>query len=252
MSILDSFDDRTEALISPSDFAPPIPGFPAVAVVCFTEREREIFLSEYPAEPITQMLSGDVVTVYQTQYRDQPIAFYRSQVGGAATAALMDAMIAKGCKRFVFFGACGALDAAIAPHQLIVPTAAYRDEGASYHYAPASDWMEVKTADRLCALLEGLHVPYLRSKVWTTDAIFRETRGVAERRKQAGCLTVEMECASLMAASQFRGIEAYQFLHAADCLDGASWDARTLGSMPDGARSRILRVAMEVGARLAD
>jgi uridine phosphorylase len=160
-------------------------------------------------------------------------------------------MIAKGCKRFLFFGSCGVLDAAIPPHGLIVPTAAYRDEGTSYHYAPAADWVEVPTADRLCALLDGLHVSYQRGKAWTTDAIYRETRGVAEQRRQAGCLAVDMECASLMAVSQFRGVEAYQFLHAADCLDAASWDARTLGHMPDEARSRILRVAMEVGAKLS-
>ncbi|MDR0896493.1 MAG: nucleoside phosphorylase [Oscillospiraceae bacterium] len=251
MSIVDTFDDRTEALISPSDFTQPIPGFPAVAVVSYSDLERAMFLSEYPAEPIAQMLPGESATVYQTQYRDQPIAFYRSPMGGGASAALMEEMIVMGCKRFVFFGACGALDAAVAPHQLIVPTAAYRDEGTSYHYAPASDWIEVKTADRLSALLEGLHVPHLRGKVWTTDAIYRETRGVAQRRKQAGCLAVDLECASLMAVSQFRGVEAYQFLHAEDCLDGESWDARTLGRMPDDERSQILRVAMEVAAKLA-
>ena len=29
----------------------------------------------------------------------------------------------------------------------MVPTDAYRDEGTSYHYAPASDYIEIKNAD---------------------------------------------------------------------------------------------------------
>jgi uridine phosphorylase len=251
MSLLDTFDDRTEAMLSPADFTTPIPGFPAVAVVCFNHGIEAAFLSEYAAAPMSEIHMGQVFPIYHALYRQRHLAFYLSPVGGAASAALMEQMIVKGCKRFLYFGSCGVLDAAVPPHHLIVPTAAYRDEGTSYHYAPAADWVEVETAERLCGLLEALHVPYLRGKTWTTDAIYRETRGVAERRRQAGCLAVDMECASLMAVSQFRGVKAYQFLHAADCLDEESWDARTLGNMPDEAKSQILRVAMEVGAKLA-
>ena len=53
-----------------------------------------------------------------------------------------------------------------------------------------------------------------------------------------------------MAAAQFRGIEAYQFLYAADCLDGEAWDSRILGKMPDDMRERILKIAIETAVRL--
>ena len=77
----------------------------------------------------------------------------------------------------------------------MVPTAAYRDEGTSYHYAPAADWIAVKNAGTVAAFMEEVGLPYVLGKTWTTDAFYRETRGNFERRKADGCVSVEMECA---------------------------------------------------------
>jgi uridine phosphorylase len=159
-------------------------------------------------------------------------------------------MISKGCRKFVFFGSCGVLDREIAEHALIVPAAAYRDEGTSYHYAPPGTFIDIPTAPRLAEIFKELKLPHIRGKTWTTDAPFRETRGNVEKRKQAGCVTVEMECASIMAVARFRGVEAYQFLYAADNLDAAEWDARTLGSLPQDAGQAFLRIALETAIRV--
>ena len=133
---------------------------------------------------------------------------------------------------------------------MLVPTAAYRDEGVSYHYAEASDYLEIATAEKLLRILEDMHVPHKATKTWTTDAFYRETKCNMELRKAEGCGAVEMECASVMAVGQFRKKEVYQFLYAADCLGGEAWDKRILGNMPEDLRERILLVALEVAARL--
>ena len=65
-----------------------------------------------------------------------------------------------------------------------------------------------------------------------------------------GCIAVDMECASVMAAGQFRGAEIYQFLYADDCLDGEAWDPRTLGARPDSMHAEYLRLALEIAMRL--
>jgi len=155
-----------------------------------------------------------------------------------------------GAKKVLFFGSCGSLDKEITAGHLLIPTDAYRDEGTSYHYAPPSDFIEVQTAYRLAEIFDMINMPYVRTKTWTTDAIYRETHDNMAKRKSEGCSVVEMECASLMAAAQFRGIEAYQFLYAADCLDGEQWDSRILGRMPDDVRERIFKVAIETAIRL--
>ena len=250
MSIVDTFDNKTEAIINPSQIAPTIDGFPKIAVVAFGERMITALHDHYEVKQIGAMIACVTVPIYQINYKEKEIAVYGSTVGGPAAGGLLEEMISKGCKKYVFFGSCGVLDRTLAAKSLIVPTSAYRDEGTSYHYAPASDYIEVPTAQKLAEILSQLKLPYVSGKTWTTDAIYRETRGNMEKRKNDGCVTVEMECASIMAVAQFRGVEVYQYLYAADSLDEAEWDARTLGSLTQDAREKFLRIALEIAVRI--
>jgi uridine phosphorylase len=63
-------------------------------------------------------------------------------------------------------------------------------------------------------------------KTWTTDAPYRETPNKIAARRAEGCLTVEMESASLMAVAEFRGVILGQALYGGDDLSGAEWDHR--------------------------
>ena len=172
-------------------------------------------------------------------------------MGGAGTVCLMESLIARGAKAFLYYGNCGVLNKEIAAGHLILPTAAYRDEGTSYHYLPVSDYVEVPTHKQLAQTMDTLHLPYVTGKVWTTDAFYRETRSNMEKRKADGCIAVDMECASVMAAGQFRGVPVYQFFYADDCLDGEKWDPRTLGARPSSSHETYLRMALEIAARLS-
>lgn len=250
MSIINTFDDKTEAVINPSQIAPAIDRFPKVAVITFGERFINALHVRYEPKQIGEMVACITIPIYQINYEGKEIAVYCSTLGGSASAGLLEEMISKGCERFVFFGSCGVLDCAHAAKSLIIPTAAYRDEGTSYHYISPSEYIEIPTAPKLATIFSKLKLPHVCGKTWTTDAFYRETRGNMEKRRNDGCITVEMECASIMAVAQFRSVEVYQFLYAADSLDAVEWDARTLGSLTQDAREKFLRIALEVAARV--
>ena len=122
-------------------------------------------------------------------------------------------------------GSCGALDHAITAGHILVPYAAVRDEGTSYHYAPPAEEavLEPACVDAVCQALERHgRPPYARvGKTWTTDAFFRETRGKVEKRLKQGCSVVEMECAAMATVAAFRNVKFAQFMWAADSLSGA-------------------------------
>ena len=81
--------------------------------------------------------------------------------------------------------------------------------------------------------------------------MYRETREKAARRKAAGCICVDMECASVAAAAQFRGKEALQFFYAADNLDSAEWDERSLSNFANlEEKDRIALIALEAARRI--
>ncbi len=250
MSIIYSFDDKTEAIISPSQLWQPVENFPETVVVTFQHKVAELARQMFAPREIGSMHAGMPVPIYEIDYKNKPIAFYQTIIGGAVTAGMMENIIAMGGRKFIFFGSCGALDKSLAEGHLIVPTSAYRDEGASYHYAPASDYIMIPTAEMLSNMLSGLHIPHVKGRTWTTDGFYRETRKNMQARRAEGCITVEMECASIMAVAQFRRVEAYQFLYAADNLDNELWDSRLLGNAPQSLHEKHLKIALEVAIRV--
>ena len=64
--------------------------------------------------------------------------------------------------------------------------------------------------------------------VWTTDAIYRETRNLVEKRKSEGCIAVEMELAGMQAVCDFYNIELYDFLVTGDIVDQLEYTSEGL------------------------
>lgn len=171
--------------------------------------------------------SNGAKSIYGFNYEDRHFAIYMSPVGGPASVGDMeDTMQVIKTDKYIVFGGSGCLNKEIARGRVMIPTEAYRDEGTSYHYAEASDYITVKNADKVAAFMEEAGLPYIKGKTWTTDAVHRETRGNFEKRKSEGCISVEMECASLAAMCDFRGLDLYYFLTCGDLLDAPKWDAR--------------------------
>ncbi len=166
------------------------------------------------------------------------------RVGAPMAAAMLEALIAMGCRKFIACGGAGVLDGAIAVGHIIVPTAAIRDEGTSYHYLPAA--REIEPSPRAVAAIETVlkarGYDYLAAKTWTTDGLYRETRAKVLMRKREGCLTVEMEAAAFFAVAKFRGVEFGQILYAGDDLSG-EWDHRNW--MRHEVRERLFVLAAE-------
>jgi len=250
MSIIQTFDDRSAEILKPDLITNKVDGFPEIVIVVFSRIMIDIAKLLFKLKEISHMNAGIKIPVYMFTYKAKSFGLYMSLLGGPASVGLMEEIIAKGARKIIVFGSCGVLDKTIGAGHIIVPTAAYRDEGTSYHYMPASDFIEVKTAKRLCEILDEMKIPYISGRTWTTDAFYRETALNMEARKKDGCITVEMECASLAAASQFRKIELYQFLYAMDSLDGDAWDPRTLGKITQGVRAKYLRAAVKIACRI--
>jgi hypothetical protein len=71
---------------------------------------------------------------------------FHSGVGASLAVLHMEQAIAAGAGAFVACGGAGAVEPGMALGQVVVPTAAVRDEGTSFHYAPAShkdNWLPV-------------------------------------------------------------------------------------------------------------
>ncbi len=252
MSLFDTFDPDSEEIVrfELQRSYRPMEDFPETIVMTFQDKTFQALENVCPTEVITTLREGRDVPVHKLRWNGRGIGIFQTLVGGAGTAGLLEEALVMGAKKVLLYGSCGVLDLALAAGHFILPTQAYRDEGTSYHYLPVGDYVDVPTARRLGEIFDELRLPYVEGRVWTTDAIYRETRGNMEKRKADGCIAVDMECASAMAVAQFRGASVYQFLYAEDSLDGDAWDPRTMGDVPASDYEKYLRVALEVASRL--
>jgi len=252
MSLFDTFDPDSEEIIKfayQRSFCP-TEAFPETVILTFKDKTFQALEHVCPTEVIAILREGRDVPIYKLDWNGRSIGIFQTLIGGAGTAGLLEEALAMGAKKVLLYGSCGVLDSALVAGHFILPTQAYRDEGVSYHYLPVGDYVDIPTAQRLGDIFDELHLPYVKGRVWTTDAFYRETRNNMEKRRADGCIAVDMECASAMAVGQFRGVPVYQFLYAEDSLDGAAWDRRTMGSVPVSDYEKYLRVALEVAARL--
>ena len=256
--ITESFDSESPEIVNARDAIP--------------QRDKDLARA-FPLETVILTFSGKLIDMLREKGLIEPLhevltigsAAYRSPVfqipntttgvvlsgiGAPALAAVLEELATlfplRSC---IVFGSCGALTELPEGH-IIVPTYACRDEGTSYHYAAPADYIQIRNASRLAKIFDELGVSYVEGRTWTTDAFYRETAHNRARRVAEGCLCVEMECSAAQAVCDYRGLELYQFVYAADSLNG-EWARRILGDLEMDARMRYFFVAWEIAKRLA-
>lgn len=182
--ITDSFDNKSNAIINPrvNEAAPKVDA----CILTFSHVIEEFVLSNYICKQIaTIWFATGATPIYRIEYQGKAFAFYKTYVGApACVASLEDSLSEINTDKYIVFGGAGCLNKEITHGKVMIPTEAYRDEGTSYHYAPASDYIIVKNA---------------------------ETVNNFNKHKADGCISVEMECAALQAMCDFRGLNFYTF-----------------------------------------
>ena len=248
--ITDSFDAQGRPIISLQDIYGERKHLADVCIVTFSKAIFETVLAENDCTKIAEIgaCNGNV-PIYAFRHHGRTVAFYLSPIGATVAAEdVVEVSWLTGADKFIMFGSAGSLDFEKTANRFVIPTHAYRDEGMSYHYAPAADYIPVKNSAVIRVAFEEMKVPFAEGRTWTTDAILRETVGQMEKRKAEGCIAVEMEIAGVQAVCDFYGLELYTFLVTGDVL---SEDAYTTGTLHD-ANNNIdkFRLALELATRI--
>jgi len=229
------------------------PEMPERVVLCFFQDVIAKVVAESGA-PLLMRLGSEIGPndVYVLEHDSFRVALVHPGVGAPLTAGFLEELIGLGGRAFIAVGGAGALVPDLTLGHVIVPTAAVRDEGTSYHYLPASREVTPtpRVLDAILATLTEREVPFVTGKTWTTDAIFRETRDKAARRVAEGCICVEMEAAACFAVAQFRDVAFGQLLYAGDDLSGEVWDDRGWVGHATG-REAMFRLAVDAITRLS-
>ena len=224
--ITDSFDSKSDPLFTPEHFLGPQKRLCDICLLTFShvilkEMQARFALSEIG----TLDSAGGSRPFYTFEHDGRTLAVMLAGLGSTVAGNdVIELNWITGATKFVMFGSAGNLNRDATAGKYVIPTEAYRDEGMSYHYAPPSDYIAIRNADKTAAIFDELRLPYVKGRVWTTDAFYRETRDQFEKRKAEGCLAVEMELAGVQAVCDFCGFELYDFLVTGDVLDAPVYD----------------------------
>lgn len=166
-------------------------------------------------------------------------------VGAPYAVMLMEPLIAWGAREVLFMGWCGAISPRVEIGDIIVPTGAIIDEGTSPGYgatpmdtACPSEAMNRRIISALTARGSKFH----EGRIWSTDAIYRETPEKVARFQARNALAVEMELSALFTVGRYRGIQVGAVLAVSDELTTLTWKP----GFKDDRFSRSRRTLIEV------
>lgn len=244
------FEESQTAVINPP-MRRKVDNFPELAVACwFGDVQRKRFAGQDPIYRIP-FEHGDH-EVHVVEHLGKRIAVFNPGVGAPAAAGSLEDIIALGATKIIGCGGAGIVKQGFDVGHIIVPTGAVRDEGTSHHYQPVDVAVvpHPLAVEAIDAELSDAGVPHDKGLTWTTDAIFRETPEKVARRREQGCISVEMEASAMFAVAMFRGAVYGQLLYAGDDVSAQTWDHRHWEKQTS-VRERVLELALNAVCRLS-
>lgn len=179
-----------------------------------------------------------------------PVGLIARTIGGPYAVLVAEQLAASGTAVILGLTSAGQVSPTLTIPSLVIPSKALRDEGTSYHYCAAAEFVDGDTS--LTALLQeelsGLGLPVVTGTVWTTDAPYRETSEQLERHAQKGILAVEMQAASLFAFAAARHARCGVVAHVTNGVEHSSDEQFDKGSHQLG--FDIVKAMSRAGRRL--
>lgn len=206
----------------PRGSKPPLPPWVVMAATGPDLRRlrRGLDLAEEPGEPL--YTSG----IYRPGGAPAPFCLVGPFLGAPQAAMLMETTSAWGGTHYLFIGWCGAIDARVQTGDILLPTAAFIDEGTSPGYGVPRGQIALPSPElhrRIKALLEARELPFREGAVWSTDAVFRETPSKVRAHLAKGALAVEMEISACFTVAHLRGLHFAALLVVSDELSSLEW-----------------------------
>lgn len=246
----DFYDIDSEPIVNLEAFYGPKKNLVEKCIILFSKVLYEHLLQQYECRQIAEIgASNGSHPVWSFENEGDLIAFYLSPIGSAlAGGTVAEVNHLTGASKFIMFGSCGSLDRSKTEGKFIIPTQAYRGDGLSYYFAEPRDYIDIRNAGRLDLIFSELKIPFVKGWVWTTDCMLRETVNLVNRRKQEGCIAVEMELAGVQAVCDFYGFELYDFLAAGDVLTEGDYEIAGLADANHNIDK--LKIALRIAERI--
>ena len=244
-------DDRV--LIEPRK----IPGDPEIdhpIILVLFEPYVEILRKEFGLkESALKRLRFPSMAYCSTAIAGKSISVFGNTFGDTQAEVILQRLIAMGAEKILAFGCCGSLQPDLQVGHLVIPTDALSEEGTSVHYVIPKG-VARKASEKIVQLCEAQcrekNFRFAAGKVWTTDALFRETREKVGSYSAKGLLAVDMEISALFTVAAYRKVQLGGLMVVSDELGTLKWKTGFLNPFFWSASQKAARMVIEVSQRL--
>ena len=163
----------------------------------------------------------------------EAVGFAFLPIGAPLVAIALEELAALGTRTVVGLGTAGAIATRLAVGDVVVCSAALRDDGTSHHYERDGRW--AKPNQRVTEQLRAAVPSAAFGATWTTDAPYRETFEEIAAYQREGVLTVDMEASALFTVGASLGVRTASVFCVSDELYGDTWQPHFYSKAVDDA-----------------
>ena len=158
--------------------------------------------------------------MYTGEYEGMKITTINGGRFSADTAITTEVVCNAEIKNVIRIGTCGALDEKMQVGDLVVVDSVIRGDGVTPYYVDEKfiTTPDKKLTDILIEVAKETDSQVYTGKVWTTDALLRETREVVEAKRKQGAIAVDMVSSAILTISQLYNVKAASILAVSDNL----------------------------------
>ncbi|UCC95867.1 MAG: hypothetical protein JSW40_03740 [Candidatus Omnitrophota bacterium] len=152
-------------------------------------------------------------------YRDKKVTVGNGGFYAPDSAFVTELLCVGGIDALIRLGSCGALREDISIGDYILATHIIRGDGATRYYV--KDDFKNSVSDNLSSKLQAIFEPLgkiHRGGVWTTDALFRETKDIVNSYIERGAIAVDMVTSPFVTVANLYGKKAAAILAVSDNL----------------------------------
>jgi len=157
-------------------------------------------------------------TMYTGEYNGVRITAMNGGMFSANTAITTEIVCSIQGENLIRLGSCGALRDDIKVGDLILTTGSLRGDGVTPYYVDNS--FVTEPDPQLTGALEKaakkLGATVHTGKVWSTDALLRETKELVESKAAAGAIAVDMVSSAFLTIAQINKVKAASILAVSD------------------------------------
>ncbi|OQY00360.1 MAG: hypothetical protein B6I26_08325 [Desulfobacteraceae bacterium 4572_130] len=196
------------------------------------------------------LISFSMSKIFTFSNKNNNVVFVGPYIGAPYGVMLLESLIATGIKKIIILGWCGAISDKVKIGDIIIPKAAISQEGTSGNYInfkqdfPCINACKNFTRD-LSLEFEKNKIKFQKNKIWTTDAIYRETQEKVEFFKNKGAIGVDMECSALFAVAKYQRKNIAAVLIVSDELSSLKWKTGFKNKKFINARKKAANIVMD-------